>query len=95
MAIHCDNVAAVDTINFLKPKGTEPQRCLREFLYYVTLYKFDPVLVRIPTKENHLADFISRNYNVQDIKKEFSKYGLDNMEPLIITDDQFEFIADW
>ena len=95
VAIHCDNVAAVDTINFLKPKDTELQRCLREFLYYVTLYKFDPVLVRIPTKENHLADFISRNYNVQDIKKEFSKYGLDNMEPLIITDDQFEFIADW
>ena len=95
IAIHCDNASVVDTINFLKPKDSELQKCLREFLYYVTLYKFEPVMVRIPTKENHLADFISRNHNVEDIQKEFLKFGVKQMDPIVINDDKFTFIADW
>ena len=95
VAIHCDNVAVVQTINCLKPKDPELQKCLREFLYYVTLYKFEPVMVRIPTKDNSIADFISRNHSIQDIEKMFLENGLSNMKPVAIPDAQFEFIADW
>ena len=95
IAIHCDNVAVVQSINFLKPKDPEMQRCLREFLYYVTKFKFEPVMVWIPTKENHIADFISRNHNPDDIKKMFAEVGLPDMKPTEITDEMFNFIADW
>ena len=95
IAIHCDNAAVVQSINFLKPKDQEMQRCLREFLYFVTKFKFEPVMVRIPTKENFLADFISRNYNSEDIKKKFTNYGVPHMKKIEVSDDFFNFIADW
>ena len=95
VAIHCDNVAVVQTISHLKPKDPELQRCLREFLYYVTMYKFEPVMVRIPTKDNDLADFISRNHDKNDIEKKFSQYGLKDMSRVEIHDAIFSFVADW
>ena len=95
VAIHCDNAAVVQSINFLKPKDQEMQRCLREFLYFVTKFKFEPVMVRIPTKDNFLADFISRNYDPADIKKKFADYGVPKMKKIEVNDDMFNFIADW
>ena len=71
------------------------QKCLREFLFLVTTYKFEPVMVRIPTKDNSIADFISRNHNIDDINKEFLKYGITGMKPVAISEDQFSFSADW
>ena len=94
VAIHCDNEAVVQTINNLKPKDPEMQRCLREFLYYVTTFKFEPVMVRIPTKENFLADFISRNHNTEDINKLFMDYGVAEMKNINVTDDLFDFLAE-
>ena len=95
VAIHCDNASVVETISHLKPKDLEMQRLLREFLYHVTTYKFEPVLIRIPTKSNCLADFVSRNHRVQDIQKEFAKFGVKNMVPIEVPEDMFGFIADW
>ena len=95
VAIHCDNAAVVQSINFLKPKDQDMQRCLREFLYFVTKFKFEPVMVRIPTKDNFLADFISRNYDPADIKKKFADYGVPKMKKIEVNDDMFNFIADW
>ena len=95
VAIHCDNAAVVESISHQKPRDPEMQRCLREFLFLVTTFKFEPVMVRIPTKENSIADFISRNHNIDDIKNEFLNYGLSQMEPITITDDLFSFTADW
>ena len=95
VAIHCDNVAVVESISHLKPKDAEMQKCLREFLFLVTTYKFEPVMVRIPTKDNSIADFISRNHNIDDINKEFLKYGITGMKPVAISEDQFSFSADW
>ena len=95
VAIHCDNVAVVQTINHMKPKDKELQRLLREFLFYVTTYKFEPVLIRIPTKDNHLADFVSRNHNSLDIQEEFAKYGVEKMESVPVPDHMFSFLADW
>ena len=95
VAIHCDNVSVVETISNLKPKNLELQRLLREFLYYVITFKFEPVMVRIPTKDNHFADFVSRNHITEDIKNEFAKFGLTKMEPILVPDQMFDFLADW
>ena len=79
----------------MKPKDKELQRLLREFLFYVTTYKFEPVLIRIPTKDNHLADFVSRNHNPLDIQAEFAKYGVMKIESVPVPDLMFSFLADW
>ena len=88
-------VAVVQSISLLKPKDPEMQRCLREFLYHVTVFKFEPVLVWIPTKENYVADFISPNHNPDDITKRFTEIGISEMKQIVITDDMFNFVADW
>ena len=95
VAIHCDNSSVVETITNLKPKDIEMQRLLREFLYHVTTFKFEPVMIRIPTKDNRLADFVSRNHCVEDIQKEFAKSGVMKMAPIKVPDQMFGFVADW
>ena len=71
------------------------QQYLREFLFLVTTMKFEPVMVRISTTNNFLADFVSRNHSTRDIKKEFSKFGINNMDEVIVPDEMFSFTADW
>ena len=79
----------------MKPKDPEMIRCLREFLYYVIKFKFEPVMVRIPTQDNHLADFVSRNHDPVDIDKMFRSKGLTDMNQIDIFDEMFHFKADW
>ena len=95
VALYCDNSAVVDTINYQKPKNTQMQQCLREFLFHVTTLKFEPVMVRIPTHDNFLADFVSRNHSQEDIAKEFSKHGMKKVDEIHIPDEMFFFTADW
>ena len=95
IALHCDNSAVVQTINYQKPKDPLMQQCLREFLYQVTTLKFEPVMVRIPTDDNFMADFISRNHFEEDILRKFSQHGVRKMECVTVTDDMFSFTADW
>ena len=95
VALHCDNVAVVETINCQKPKDPQMQQCLREFLYHVVTLKFEPVMVRIPTDDNFIADFISRNHNKGDILKKFEEYGVSEMTCVEVPDDMFLFTVDW
>ena len=95
IALHCDNSSVVETINNQKPKDPLMQQCLREFLFHVTTLKFEPVMVRIPTKDNFMADFISRNHNHDDILAKFASHGMKEMENVNIPDDYFHFTADW
>ena len=64
-------------------------------MHYVTTYKFELVMVRISTEDNSIADFISRNYNREDIELMFMKKGLSEMKRVEITDEMFNFKADW
>ena len=95
VALHCDNASVVETINHQKPKDPHMQQCLKEFLFHVTTLKFEPVMVRIPTTDNFLADFVSRNHNTEDMKKEFLKCGVEKMDNVEVTDEMFLFTADW
>ena len=95
IAIYCDNEAACKTIIHQKPKDPELQSCLREFLYFVCKYKFQPIILRVTTTDNDIADFISRVYDEPSIDKKFQENGLSGMRAIQAEDEIFNFVADW
>ena len=95
VAIYCDNVAVVETIAHQKPADPELQNCLREFLYHVCVLKFQPVLLRIPTKDNYIADFLSRNHDCQSIEKMFLSRNISGMSEVLVDDAMFDFVGNW
>ena len=95
IGIYCDNEAVCKSIIYQKPKDPELQRCLREFLFYVCKFKFQPIILRVSTDDNDIADFISRVYDEPSITKMFNEKGIFGMSQVPVTDDFFKFIADW
>ena len=93
--IYCDNDAVVDVITYNKPKDVKMQSLLREFLYYVCAFNFSPVASKIGTKENLIADFLSRNFNPDDAMSFFKKQGLCILNLIPLHDSLFELKADW
>lgn len=93
--IYCDNDSVCDSCVYQKPKDSQMQQLLREFLYWVCRFNFFPVLQKIGTKSNNVADFISRNYNKGDINDYFESCGYYNQTKLEIPLDWFDFKADW
>ena len=93
--IYCDNDAVCDTCTNQKPKDLPLQQLLREFLYWVCKYNFCPILEKISSKDNHIADFISRNHNEDDIDDYFFKNGFSSQTKVQVPLDWYQFIADW
>ena len=93
--ILCDNDAVCDVITNMKPKNSEMQKYLREFLFWVCKFNFHPVVSKIGTKENSVADFLSRNFNEDDAETFFSKEGISPLKKLVIYEEHFELKADW
>ena len=95
VVIWCDNDAVVDTIVHKKPRDPALLSLLREFLHIVVTKKFFPVLRKIGTKENSLADFISRRHDTEAAIIEFSKVGMHDMIPVSVTDSSFKLTEPW
>ena len=95
MTIYCDNDAVVDTINHRKPKDTNLLSLLREFLYVVVTMKFFPVVRKIGTRENYLADHISRRHDTQAASRVFNNAGLINMKFVPVPDLSFKLTEPW
>ena len=93
--IFCDNDAVCDVIFYLKPKDPQMQIYLREFLYWVCIYNFHPVVSKIGTKENDIADFLSRNYFEEDADNFFARENLPPQYKLFLSDSDFKLKADW
>ena len=93
--IYCDNDAVVDVLTYNKPKDSKMQSLLREFLYYVCAFNFLPVASKIGTKENSIADFLSRNFNTDDAMAFFIRQGLGPLKFIPLHDSMFEMKADW
>ena len=68
---------------------------LREFLYLVILYKFHPVVSHIGTKENFIADHLSRYYSEEAAKAFFQSLGMENMILEEVPDFMFKFSSEW
>ena len=92
--IFCDNDSVCDLVTYLKPKDDQMQKYLREFLYWVCLYNFQPLVSKIGTKENLIADYISRVYDPSDAQKFLSEQGV-RCSRLEVTDSEFTLSADW
>ena len=95
VVIYCDNDSVCDTCVYQKPKDLALQQLLREFLFWVCRYNFFPVLQKIGTKENNVADFISRRHCPVEIDKFFKSSGYPTQTKLEIPISWFGFQADW
>ena len=53
----------VEVLDKEKPKDPKMLQLLQEFLYIVCTRGFTPIFKRVGSKDNHLADFLSRNHD--------------------------------
>ena len=93
--IFSDNDSVCDVIHYMKPKDPSMQIYLREFLFLVCRFNFNPIVSKILSKENNIADFLSRNYSKKDADIFFAKELLPPQTKLICSDYDFELKADW
>ena len=63
IVMYCDNDSVCDTITYKKPRDPALLSLLREFLYVVVSKKFFPVVRKIGTVENEMADHISHRFD--------------------------------
>ena len=71
------------------------QAYLREFLFWVCHYKFHPILSNISSKENDIADYLSRNHIDSYAMAFFQKIDLPCPKKLFTSDSDYTFVADW
>ena len=70
-SVFSENSVVVEVLDKEKPKDPRMQELLREYLYIVCTRDFTPIFRSLGTKENHVADFISRNHNQSCISSYF------------------------
>ena len=70
-------------------------KLLREFIYIVCEKKFIPVLRKISSKDNALADHISRRFDEESAREVFRKHGLTDMTLVAAPDTFFRTSAPW
>ena len=95
MQIFCDNDAVCDVIFYMKPKDPVMQIYLREFLFWVCHFNFEPIVSKIASKENDVADFLSRNFSENDANIFFTRENFPTQNKLIVPDSDFLLHADW
>ena len=95
VTLFCDNEAVVQSINHKKPKDQELLSLLREFFFIAVSFKFIPVVRRISTKDNFLADFISRRFDSDAASQLFRDNGLPDMVKVVVPDKSFKLSDSW
>ena len=93
--LFCDNDSVCDTITYQKPRDPDLGSLLREFLYVVCSKKFAPIIRKIDTKSNFIADHISRRYDSDSAEKLFHSVGKSGMRRVSIPDIRFKLSAPW
>ena len=93
--IFTDNDSVADVITYEKPRDPEMLSLLREFIYIVCEKKFIPVLRKISSEDNILADHISRRFDEDAALESFSRHGLNNMKLITAPDTFFRKKAPW
>ena len=70
-------------------------RFLRQFLLLVVTYKFYPVVRKISTSDNWVADFLSRKFDQESHSNFFVKHNMSEMSRISVPDFKFSFSASW
>ena len=95
IVLYCDNDSVCDTIVHKKPRDPSLLSLLREFLYVAVSKKFFPVIRKIGTKENEMADHISRRFDPVAAAQVFAKFGMQDMVLVKPRVDFFNLTAPW
>ena len=90
-----DNTAVCQTCTLQKPSDASMAAFLREFLYLVVQMKFHPIITHIGTKQNFVADFLSRNFDPTAANSFFEDNEMNPMTSRTVPDHFFKFSGDW
>ena len=93
--IFCDNDAVVEVLDKERPKDLQLQELLREFMYVVCTRKFSPIFKKIGTKENFVADQISRSHDPDFLQEYFLKNNIPARTPIEVPDSLFLLKSNW
>ena len=93
--VFCDNVAVVETLDKEKPSDTKLQELLREYLYVVCTRGFTPKFRTVGTKENEVADFISRRHDPSATEGFFLSKGRPVRSLVEVPDCMFKLNSNW
>ena len=93
--IFCDNHAVVNVLDKEKPRDPNMATLLREFLYLVCTRSFTPVFKLIGSKENYVADFLSRHHDQAIIDSFIRNENLKLKHRLHVPTSFFKLNAVW
>ena len=93
--IFSDNDAVVEVLEKEKPKDPKMLELLQEFLYIVCTRRFTPIFRKISSKDNEVADFISRCHNKFEIEAYFEKKKLPMHTEVTAPDNLFTLRSNW
>ena len=93
--IFCDNDPVCDVIAGERPSDSTMLSLLREFKFLVCKFRFYPALRKISTKDNSIADHISRRHDDEAAQRVFREHGLPEMSLIDAPDRHFELTAPW
>ena len=93
--IFCDNHAVVNVLDKEKPRDPNMATLLREFLYLVCTRSFTPVFKLIGSKENYVADFLSRHHDQAIIDNFIRNQNLKLKHRLHVPTSFFKLNAVW
>ena len=93
--LFCDNDAVIESLDKQKPRDPRMQELLREFLFIVCTRKFTPIFRRIGTKQNFVADFLSRCHNLESTSEFFTKNSLPHRKFVAVPDHLFNLKSNW
>ena len=88
-------MSCCDALEKERPKDEKMQEMLREFLYIVCLKKFTPVVRKISSKGNEVADFISRCHDQGSTEKFFRNKNLPLRNFVNVPDNFFSLNSNW
>ena len=93
--IYCDNDSVVEVLDKEKPKDEMMMSMLREFMYLVCLKGFTPIFRKVGTKENFVADHISRCHDPELTEKFFIQNKIPPKKKITIPDSFFKLHCNW
>ena len=93
--VFCDNEAVVHVLDRERPRDPRMLELLQEYLYIVCTKGFTPIFKKVGTKDNTLADFLSRNHDESDIRTYLRSQGLPNLTRVQAPDHLFTLGSNW
>ena len=93
--IYCDNDVVVEVLDKEKPKDEKMMTLLREFMFIVCVKGFTPAFRKVGTKENFVADYISRCHDPTITEKFFRDNKITQKRKIQIPENFFDLNSNW